>query len=469
MAEQHDYLQSRVSRRGVLKGAALLSAGPLLLRSARADAAVPLGPRWICFGADPRSAMHVSTSLPGPFTAVAVEYGLGGSFGQTTPLDVRGVAGTATRYGTAQLTGLVPGTTYAYRTRVDGQTSPTSTFTTAPASSQGFRFTAFGDQGVTAAAQTMVGQVALRKPRLHLVAGDLCYADRGGIGAPTDAFSVGAWDKWLAIIQPVAASVPWMTVAGNHEMEPGYGPQGYDGYLTRFTPPPTGAPGCPATYHFRYGSVAFIQVDSNDVSWEIAHNLNYSAGGQTTWLESVLANYRLPGSGIDFIVVTMHHCAYSNSQAHGSEGGVRALWSPLFDTYGVDVVISGHNHQYERSHLIRRGAVTVTAPSGTTADATKGTTYLTVGGGGAGITTDGFFPNQYRISTPETVLTHKRLLLNGRYSARTRAGYCFLVADATPSTATTKATLHLNVRDQSAIFDTVVLTRPAKPVVTSQR
>ena len=37
-----------------------------------------------------------------------------------------------------------------------------------------------------------------------------------------------------------------MNAVGNHEMEPGQGPQGYDSYLARFARPDNGAPGCPA-------------------------------------------------------------------------------------------------------------------------------------------------------------------------------------------------------------------------------
>ena len=70
MAEQYDYLRGRVSRRGLLKGAALLAASPMLLRAQRADAATPLGPRWIGFGDDPTSSMIVSSSFPGPRMAV---------------------------------------------------------------------------------------------------------------------------------------------------------------------------------------------------------------------------------------------------------------------------------------------------------------------------------------------------------------------------------------------------------------
>ena len=228
----------------------------------------------------------------------------------------------------------------------------------------------------------MISQVARIRPRFHLHAGDLCYADMTGHGQPTDAFSSGAWDQWLTQIEPVASSSPWMCATGNHEMESGFGSQGYDGYLNRFWVPGGGAPGCPATYSFRYGNVGFVSLDSNDVSFEIPHNLGYLGGRQSSWLEQRLAAFHTPGSGVDFVVVFFHHCVYSTSGAHGSEGGVRENWVPLFDRYQVDLVVNGHAHVYERTSQLRHGQVTHHVERSEHVDASVGTTYITAGGGG---------------------------------------------------------------------------------------
>ncbi len=464
MAEQYDFLRGRVSRRGLLKGAALLTAGPLLLRSQRADAATPLGPRWVGFGNDPRTTMTVSSAFPGPFGSAYVEYGLDASFGSVMPLNVQGVPGVTTTYGAAPLTGLAPGTAYTYRVNVDGQVTANATFRTAPAAAGPFTFTAFGDEGTTVAAATIVARVAKAQPQVHLVAGDLCYADGSGQGLASDLMKLPQWDKWLRLIEPAAAQVPWMTTVGNHEMEAGFGLQGYDGYLARFARPDTGAVGCPATYHFRYGSVAFIQVDSNDVSYEIPHNLGYSAGAQDAWLASVLSGYRAPGSGVDFIVVAMHHCAYNTSRGHGSEGGVRDRWVALFDQYGVDLVISGHNHSYERTHLMRGGKKVVSAPRGGTMRSDKGTTYLTLGGGGAGLNTAGYYSGSCVVSTAATPTTHKKISQAANWSAARAAKYSYLVCKVKPSTPSSNGLLKLWIYDKSvALIDNIALSRPGPP------
>jgi hypothetical protein len=141
---------------------------------------------------------------------------------------------------------------------------------------------------------------------------------------------------------------------------------GYVGFTTRF--PQAYAParetGSPVVKTLTYGNVAVIQLDGNDLSAELDDNNGYTGGKQTAWLVKKLAEYRSPGSGIDFIVVGFHNCAYSSNTTHGSDGGIRLAWDPIFDKYGVDLVVNGHVHAYERTNPVKGGQVTKTVPSG---------------------------------------------------------------------------------------------------------
>jgi hypothetical protein len=128
--------------------------------------------------------------------------------------------------------------------------------------------------------------------------------------------------------------------------------------------------------------VAFLALDANDVTYEYTANNNYSAGAQTKWLTRQLAAYRAD-KNIDFIVAYFHECAYCTATAHASDGGVRDMWTPIFDQYSVDLVINGHNHVYERTDPLKAGAVTTSAPIGSTVySATQGTTYVVAGSAG---------------------------------------------------------------------------------------
>ena len=65
---------------------------------------------------------------------------------------------------------------------------------------------------------------------------------------------------------------------------------------------------------------------------------------QTRWLEETLIGARRDDS-IDWIVVQMHQDALSSSEkGNGSDKGIREAWLPLFDRYGVDLVLCGHHH-----------------------------------------------------------------------------------------------------------------------------
>jgi hypothetical protein len=93
--------------------------------------------------------------------------------------------------------------------------------------------------------------------------------------------------------------------------------------------------------------------------------------------------------GVDWIVVCMHQVAISTADmANGADLGIREEWLPLFDTYGVDLVVCGHEHHYERSHPIRgrqAGATLTPIPAATATDVidtTRGTVHMVIGGGG---------------------------------------------------------------------------------------
>lgn len=64
---------------------------------------------------------------------------------------------------------------------------------------------------------------------------------------------------------------------------------------------------------------------------------------QLAWLESTLR-----GTDAAWIIATMHHPPYSGGY-HGSSIDVRNAFSPLFERFGVQLVLAGHDHDYQRS------------------------------------------------------------------------------------------------------------------------
>ena len=128
------------------------------------------------------------------------------------------------------------------------------------------------------------------------------------------------------------------------------------------------------------GSALFVSLDADDVVYQDAGPLvsgpaaltpaastgnpaiapgtslyvrGYSGGAQTAWLRRTLAGARADRS-VDWIIVQMHQDACSSSATgNGSDLGIREQWLPLFDEYQVDLVLCGHDHDYERSFPVR--------------------------------------------------------------------------------------------------------------------
>ncbi|HVX17917.1 MAG TPA: metallophosphoesterase family protein [Acidimicrobiales bacterium] len=387
--EADEYLRARSSRRSFLRGAALLGGaavvGPTLWQQPGWSQAAPPGSPRLAFGNDPTTTMNVSWSTPAPVANPRLSYGIASSAGTTVAADTRTVGGlkpVATNYHHVRLTGLAPGTTYRYRVAHDGASVDGLSFTTARRGDHPFTFTAFGDQGITTAAADNTALIAGIDPAFNLVAGDVAYADGIGTGLVVDLvqFDPTRWDDWFAETAVAQRRSPWMPAMGNHDMEPGMGLHGYGGHYARLALPTNGFN--EVVYAFRYGNVGVVAADANDISEEIPSAQLYTNGRQTPWIDATLAAFRADPT-IDFLVVYFHHCAYCTMTSHGSDGGVRSKWVPLFDRHHVDLVINGHNHGYERTHPVRANAPTAEAPVGATVRSDQlGTTYICAGGGG---------------------------------------------------------------------------------------
>ncbi|WP_375493851.1 purple acid phosphatase family protein [uncultured Jatrophihabitans sp.] len=256
-------------------------------------------------------------------------------------------------------------------------------------------------------AVSQTDNMASQRPAFTLLAGDICYADPDGSGLPADdsgiqtaptgtnRYNPYVWDVFLNQIEGQAAFSPWMFATGNHDMEALYGKtkelgdspnHGYAGHEARLDLPDNGPRTCPSVYRFVYGNVGVISVDANDLSYEIQTNTGYSNGAQLKWLEETLREWRTNDNvapTIDFVVAFFHHCAYSTTSNHSSDGGVRNALDPLFSKYQVDLVVQGHNHILERTDPIKHGKRTRSAPDGSTIHPqTDGVTYICAGSGG---------------------------------------------------------------------------------------
>jgi len=446
MSNQDSRSPLDLNRRRLLAAAGLgVAAAGLVVEGdvARADAA-PADPATpavsglhLQFGADAAAQMVVSWHTLKPVRRPRVLLGRPtGRLEQTVDADtvsyVDGKSGKTVFAHHARIDRLRPDTAYLYAALHDGAEPAFSTFRTAPRGRARLTFTSFGDQGTPtlgrvedgaaaapggktiyvndnlgspAAGDTTMGVERLQ-PLFHLFNGDLAYANLAHD-------RVRAWSDFWSNNSRSARNRPWMPSAGNHENELGNGPIGYKAYQTYFAVPE--AAGQTALtrglwYAFTAGSVRVISIANDDVAYQDggdSYVRGYSDGAQKAWLEQELAASRADRR-IDWIVVCMHQVAISTADKfNGADLGVREAWGPLFDKYGVDLVVCGHEHHYERSHPIRGHETNATltplaAATGTAViDTSKGAVHMVIGGGGTSIPSNALFfdPPQCRVIT----------------------------------------------------------------------
>ncbi|HTV99682.1 MAG TPA: metallophosphoesterase family protein [Streptosporangiaceae bacterium] len=510
----HD--DSSLTRRQMLAGAGsagvLAVAGPMsVLGSARPARAASAGgaadgtPEQIhlTWGSDPASSVTVSWASPAEATRPRVQLRRGGDFGRTVPAIQRtytdGINGETVWTYHAQITGLAPDTGYSYTVTADNDSSPapfSATFRTAPRGRAPFRFTSFGDlatpntQWVLSYGQSAYAVAAVESfsPLFHLLNGDLCYADLNPTVQPE------VWRDFGNNNQSSAANRAWMPCPGNHEVEFNNGPQGFTSYLTRYTLPDNGERWFRGRwYSFRVGSVLFISLDADDVVYQdagafvagpaaltpVASTGNppiepgtsfyihgYSGGAQTAWLERTLRSARSDPS-IDWIVAQMHQIACTSSvTGNGSDLGIRQQWLPLFDRYQVDLVLNGHDHDYERSFPCRGfdnlagtevatgAAVQTMRPHPVSTqdtgvfDTSKGTVHLVLGCGGTNANLD-----DYGVDTADGLPQAKVFTRANRPEATSTAGVFARAAADAVEDATWSARRDTSTGYGIAVFD----------------
>jgi len=239
-----------------------------------------------------------------------------------------------------EFTGLRPNTLYAYRVQGGGTWSEWFQFRTAEVEPAPFSFLYFGDaQNAVKSHFSRTIRAAyqdLPMARFMVHAGDLVDQRQGNFD--------DEWGEWFDAGGWLHAMVPNIPTPGNHEYLY-LTPEGESRVLTpswnaQFNLPKHGPAGHEgAVYHVDYQGVRIISLDSY-----AALENEGSAQAQARWLEGVLRN-----NPNRWTIVTHHHPMFSVSLGRDNPP-LREHWKPLYDRYGVDLVLQGHDHTYGRQH-----------------------------------------------------------------------------------------------------------------------
>ena len=241
-----------------------------------------------------------------------------------------------------RVSGLAAGTTYRYRVSSGSAVLHEATLATAPDTGGAFEFVVIGDSGTGSQAQRAVAaQMLALDPDFILHTGDVIYP-KG------EAQWYGPY--FFTPYRDLLDHSPVFPSLGNHD----YGTADAQPYLDAFYLPEASSGG-ERYYSFDWGNAHFVALDTNQP---------YASGSaQYDWLVSDLS-----ASTATWKFVFFHHAFYS-SGPHGLFDGyvrpMREALAPVFAQHSVDIVFSGHDHDYERSKPI------------------DGVIYIVSGGGGA--------------------------------------------------------------------------------------
>lgn len=304
-----------------------------IVLSPGADPAVSAGVSWRTDMMQSETLAEIAELVPSP------------DFGQRAKqLTGQNVATTSengdARYHKVRFEGLKPDTAYAYRVRGSAGFSEWHQFRTAKQEAAPFRMIYMGD---TQNRILDIGSIGWRRalleagnPQLMLHAGDL-------VASRDDMVHDDEWGEWTATGGWALASIPQMPAAGNHEYVDLILPDGSESrrlgghWPMMFNLPGNGAADAGTTTYFvDYQGVRFIVLDGTS-----ALDLN-TLKNQTEWLEA-----RLSEAKGNWKIVLFHQPIYTCARPDDTQA-LKAAWKPLFEKYGVDLVLQGHDHCYSR-------------------------------------------------------------------------------------------------------------------------
>ncbi|VAX21690.1 hypothetical protein MNBD_NITROSPINAE03-2076, partial [hydrothermal vent metagenome] len=156
--------------------------------------------------------------------------------------------------------------------------------------------------------------------------------------------------KFFNVYKSIMKNTALWSAFSNHDGISSDSPTQSGPYYDSFSFPTKGeaggvASGTEAYYSFNFGDIHFISLDSYDSSRQ-------PGGDMLLWLEKDLA-----AANQKWIVAFWHHPPYSfgthNSDNERKLYEMRANVLPIIEKYGVDLVLTGHSHTYERSMLIK--------------------------------------------------------------------------------------------------------------------
>lgn len=288
----------------------------------------------------------------------------------------------------AAMTGLNLQSKYRYSVSVNGQKIAEGVFTTRAKRGTAIKFVAFGDNSYGEIGQRAVAYYAYQtKPDFVMNTGDNVY--ESGLDSEYARYFFPIYNAEFAhpsMGAPLLRSVPFYTIIANHDVH-GKDADGHPaadftktadalGFYTNMHLPTNGPSTLThptplvgpedrvnafksaagdryprmANYSFDYGDAHFLCLDANVY-------IDPTDAALQSWITDDLSN-----TDAIWKFVVYHHPAFNVGNEHFKEQHMRAL-CPLFEQHGVDFVLHGHEHVYQRTHPIKFAPTDIKAAS----------------------------------------------------------------------------------------------------------
>lgn len=217
-----------------------------------------------------------------------------------------------------------------------------------------FNFAAAGDFGCSENARNTVRNMEDKKPEVVLPLGDLSYQTTANC--------------WFDLMTPLKGKI--MITLGYHDVNDG------EAKLNQYI---NGFKIDKHYYSYDYNNVHFVVMASESKFQNGSEQFSFVKQD----LEEASKN-----NDINWIVVTIYRPLYTSPSKHTAEESMRDIYHPLFDKYGVDLVLQAHNHNYQRTYPLTYNAEKAANPVVTNGFTTgynsnnDGVVFATVGTGG---------------------------------------------------------------------------------------
>ncbi|MBN1854156.1 MAG: metallophosphoesterase [Pirellulales bacterium] len=269
---------------------------------------------------------------------MAVEYGLDMEYGSSVAASSTASGFAGTYIYKAKMSGLAEETSYHFRVLDNTGTPMTEdrTFTTFTTNEIDFSFAMWGDsQGHNHGTWSADPYAPTNSMLDHMVTQGIDFAFSVGDLAENGSSYADTRNYYLdRVAKHLGPSIPWFNAWGNHDGDSG-------SILRNFADMPSQDRGAP--YTSGYGSFAFEQAGVLFIAIDYFSSYIDITGG---WLESILQAHPDPR----FTVLGVHVPPYCERWIDGNST-FRENLVPLAEQYGVDVIVSGHTHEYERGEL----------------------------------------------------------------------------------------------------------------------